>query len=383
MGNGLYQKMLKCCNINEELKKGDIYINNNNILENNLYNNNLENNNIIKKDDNKNEQKIIKTKSHQSSKISSLNKSKNEIKEGEISHQDFEPYSSGYNKNSQILNGISFKQNKKSSLTNICSKQNKTDKLYYNSKYKSSLINGEKNNLDDILVEPKTKLILTGELFFYKTIEIDKNGMKNGLRKKDDSITIFGIKNMNDNSDSNFYDFIINSQKLDVNNDDLNIGGKVFKIYFDKKEKKYILYFFHNSLILYYKVNGSVIFDIDKDYYLILGDIFLTINVKKLNSNEMQINIQTEIENEIPKKYIFGQNDMPIKIGRVNCNINISKPSISKLHSMIYFYSQMFYYQDYNSTNGSSLLIRENDILRIKGEMNFKLEDIPFKIREL
>ena len=37
----------------------------------------------------------------------------------------------------------------------------------------------------------------------------------------------------------------------------------------------------------------------------------------------------------------------------------------------------------YASTNGSTLLIREDDSLKIKGEMNFKLENISFKIKEV
>ena len=35
------------------------------------------------------------------------------------------------------------------------------------------------------------------------------------------------------------------------------------------------------------------------------------------------------------------------------------------------------------STNGSTLIIKESDTLKIKGEMNFKLEDVPFKIQEI
>ena len=205
--------------------------------------------------------------------------------------------------------------------------------------------------------------------------------MKNGLRQKKDGIAIFGLKNNNDNS--TLCDCLLNLQNIDDNNNGLLRSGKVFKISFDKTEKMYKLYFFHNSLILYYKISNAVYFDIDKDYYLILGDIFLTVSIKILDSYEKQISIQTEIENEKPKKYIYGKNDMPIKIGRLNCNINIPKPSISKVHSIINFSNGKFYYKDAKSTNGSSLLLREDDYLLIKGEMSFKLEDISFKIKEI
>ena len=36
-----------------------------------------------------------------------------------------------------------------------------------------------------------------------------------------------------------------------------------------------------------------------------------------------------------------------------------------------------------NSTNGTTLLIKKDDFLRIRGEMNFKLEDVTFKIQEI
>ena len=125
-------------------------------------------------------------------------------------------------------------------------------------------------------------------------------------------------------------------------------------------------------------------FDDDKEYYLILGDIFLTVGVKKsLNSNEKIINIKVEIEDEKPKKYSFKRKDIPIKIGRVNSNINIPKPSISKTHGIIDISNNIFFYNDMKSTNGSTLLLKEDDYLKLKGEMNFKLEDISFKIKEV
>jgi hypothetical protein len=35
------------------------------------------------------------------------------------------------------------------------------------------------------------------------------------------------------------------------------------------------------------------------------------------------------------------------------------------------------------STNGTTLLIKKGDFLKIKGEMYFKLEDVTFKIQEI
>ena len=140
----------------------------------------------------------------------------------------------------------------------------------------------------------------------------------------------------------------------------------------------------HPSLILYYKINNAVCLEPEKDYFIIIGEIFLTIQIKRdKDSNENLIIINIELENEKPQKFSYAPGDMPIKIGRVNCNIEIKKPSISKLHSIIEFKDDNYYYKDCGSTNGSTLLIREDDSLTIMGEMSFKLEDVFFRIKEV
>ena len=284
----------------------------------------------------------------------------------------------------QMNNSNVIKNNLIQNNQNRCHNTNPIGKL----KHKGSLINYNKvvnSNLKDNFIDIKTKLLLIGDLFSKDTIEINKYGIKNGLRQKKDSLSVFGIKEKNNgshNSNTNNCDYYFDMEKFDENNS--SIGGKVFEIFINKKNKTYTLYFLHNSLILYYKINNNVFFDMEKDYYLILGDIFLTIIVKKkTDTKEKTINIQTEIENEKPNKYTFEPKDMPIRIGRVNCHINIPRPSISKLHSVIDFLDDEFFYKDCGSTNGSTLLVREDDSLKLSGEMSFKLEDISFKIKEV
>lgn len=138
-------------------------------------------------------------------------------------------------------------------------------------------------------------------------------------------------------------------------------------------------------MILYYKINTFIYFDIGRDYYFFLGNIFVSISVNKNSTLEKIINVQIEVENNNPLQYSFNQNQTPITIGRINSEINIFNSSISKRHGIIEYSktSQTFYYKDMGSSNGSTLIIRGGDILRIKGEMNFKLEDIPFKIQEI
>ena len=355
MGNGCNSRILICCKQKDNIIQGDSDISK--IITENSYIKCMD----IKKVnsiENKTDQNMTKSKSRNSSKRQSLKKQKNE-------DNDKYPQVSAFNNNETIL--------RDSLLNNEQYPQNS----YIASNSNSNLNHLDKNNNNEKY--EKTKIILLGKLFSNKVIEIDQNGMKNSLKENSNEIVIFGIKKEKDKSDKALYDCNLSFN----NNDEHKEKGKVFKIYFDNKKKNYILYFIHNSLILYYKINDCIYFDIDKDYYLILGDIFLNIYIKKLNTKEKQIIIQVEIENEKIKKYIFNQNEMPIKIGRINCNINIERNSISKLHSFINYSNGIFSYKDNKSTNGSSLLIREDDYIKIKGEMNFKLENIPFKIKEI
>ena len=235
------------------------------------------------------------------------------------------------------------------------------------------------------------KILLSGELFFGKELIITTNGMINGLRHKNDGLTFFGLKNITDYRGTYYNDFVINYQ---IDNEELkkkneSSTGRVFNLCFQKKTKDFCLYMIHDSIIIYYEINNYVYFNNDKDYYLLLGNTFITIITKKNNKEntpkEIEIEIENENENGKNDSYNFTQNDIPITIGRSDCKICISQPSISKIHGVIDFSKEcnLFYYKDSESTNGSILLVKEDDYLRIKGEMNFKLENIPFKIMEL
>ena len=391
MGNNTLYSMI-CCNSQKSTQMEDVDINKNIKENNNIINYkdvNLNDININKDEINKIKQKSNYKKVKTLSNITS-NKKKSKKNDDTKSQKD--PNIALYNNTFQILNNtqqfISI-SNKINLFKNNLANNNKIYKSCNNSKidFKNSSVFSRINNIEEIFqLNIKTKLILSGELFLNEIIEIDKFGMKNGLRKKHDGNSIFGIKNNNDNTNQCIYDYLIdlkNEENISHLNRKLNIG-KVFEIFLDKKDKIYVLYFSHSSLLLYYKIKNSLFFDEDKEYYLILGDIFLTIEVKpSFNSNEKIINIKVEIEDEKPKKYSFERKDIPIKIGRVNSSINIPKNSISKTHGIIDISNNIFFYKDMKSTNGSTLLLKEDDYLRIKGEMNFKLEDISFKIKEV
>ena len=240
--------------------------------------------------------------------------------------------------------------------------------------------------------ENYSKLLLSGDLFFGKKIIINDCGMINSKRNKQDGYTVFGLTNSVDISGNLNSDFIINFKrdKDQIGNIDTE-SGKVFEIKFNKRKKEYTLYFINPYLYLYYKINNFLYFYQGIDYLFFVGKIFISINIEK-NGNEQIINIQVDNTNEkiqntneINKKYTFSENQMPIRIGRLNCDINITEKCISKVHGIIEFskINQIFYYKNMNSSNGTTLLVKKGDFLKIKGEMNFKLEDVTFKIQEI
>ena len=381
MGNSVLLKMSGCCSKDNNIEMKDIYIAKN-ISDNNKYIIDQNNSHLINNKETQNKmEKLVQTKSKHSSGSGSLIKTR-QIYMGESSSSNNNANASICNNTFQISNSNIFKNNLVQNNLNNFQKINPIDEL----RHKNSIINFNKFNtsLKDKAFEIKTKLVLSGDLFSNETIEINKYGMKNGLRQKNDGLTIFGLKENIENPNIHSCDYYFSDfEKIDEN-ENRKITGKVFEIYLNKKDKKYTLYFLHNSLILYYKIKNDVLLNLDKDYFLILGDIFLTIHIKRNSSNNQKmIHIQADFENEKPKKYVFSPSETPIKIGRVNCQVEIKKPSISKLHSIIDYKNDNFYYKDCGSTNGSTLLIREDDSLKIKGKMSLKLGDISFKITEV
>ena len=257
------------------------------------------------------------------------------------------------------------------------------------------------------ILKPKN-LLLSGNLFFGKNIKITQNGMENSLRNKNEFPIYFGTEAIVDKSGIPYNDFIVNyipKKKLkkkntdnenekkfennkeikemkDKENENIN-GGRLFQKIFDKNRNDYILNFIHSSLILYCRINKPVFFDYDKEYYFILGNVFLSVLIKKINEKS-SICIRVETEDQKAEKANF-ENEKKIVIGRAeNSDVEIDKQCISKYHSVIEYdnNANQYYYKDNNSTNGSTLLIREDDNIIIKGSMYFKLEDTSFIIKE-
>ena len=106
-----------------------------------------------------------------------------------------------------------------------------------------------------------SKLLLSGELIFWKDIIISSNGIKNSLRKEKDDHVYFGIKNITNKSGEPYNDLLINFLYQQEDSDLVETNtGTVFEIFYNKSLREYILRFLHPNLILYYKINTFVYF---------------------------------------------------------------------------------------------------------------------------
>ena len=174
--------------------------------------------------------KIIQTKSKQSSGSSSIIKTK-QVYAGENTSSNINPNVSISNNTNQISNSNTFKNNLiKNNLNNIIPNMNHIDEL----RHKNSVIIFNKYT-SNYSIEIKTKLLLSGDLFSNQKVEIDKYGMKNGLRKKNDGLSIFGLKDNNENQNNPHSDYYFDIEKFEENNEvDVKSSGRVFEIYLSK-----------------------------------------------------------------------------------------------------------------------------------------------------
>ena len=141
-------------------------------------------------------------------------------------------------------------------------------------------------------------------------------------------------------------------------------------------------------IIFIMKLETHFIFFNNKDYLFLLGRTFLTITQKDINKvKSLEIKMESDDDNNIdPNKILnFNINDCPITIGRINSKININSTCISKQHAVIEFNEEegKFLFKDLQSTNGSILIMKDDDVIKLNGFMKFKLNDILFNILEL
>ncbi len=283
----------------------------------------------------------------------------------------------------------------------IVNSQNNSNPIINNTNQNNVILNENQNNMNFTQISfgnldfstannsiSSGKLLLTGNLFFNKELIITQNGLVNSLRKRIDGQTFFGTSNAKDYTGTFYNDFVVNLPEEDNKNQEiLSHTGRIFGISFSKITNDYQIYMMNANYYLNYDITNSFYFQNEKENLIILGKILMTI-VQKDNSSRkkiLDIKIETEDNEEEEKIYNFEEKDSPISIGRINSSINLNYSFISKKHAVIEFseeYSK-FYYKDLKSTNGSILILKEDDSLKIKGNMKFKLNDINFHILEL
>ncbi len=283
----------------------------------------------------------------------------------------------------------------------IVNSQNNSNPIINNTNQNNVILNENQNNMNFTQISfgnldfstannsiSSGKLLLTGNLFFNKELIITQNGLVNSLRKRIDGQTFFGTSNAKDYTGTFYNDFVLNLPDDDNKNQEiLSHTGRIFGISFSKITNDYQIYMMNANYYLNYDITNSFYFQNEKENLIILGKILMTI-VQKDNSSRkkiLDIKIETEDNEEEEKIYNFEEKDSPISIGRINSSINLNYSFISKKHAVIEFseeYSK-FYYKDLKSTNGSILILKEDDSLKLKGNMKFKLNDINFHILEL
>ena len=232
-----------------------------------------------------------------------------------------------------------------------------------------------KKRVLDTLVIGSTELILEGDIFYNKTIKIDKIGIKDENRINKNGITIFGVSD--DFNDNCGIDFNLNlSKKKLKNKKDTNIP--IFKIEYIKEDVNYILSLINKDIKILLLIENDFLIDNNSNLNFMIGKIQIKIISPKNEKDEI-FYIETE-----GKNYKFNKKELPLTIGRGNSNINIKHNSISKIHAVIDFNndSNSLFIRDNESTNGTFFLIDDNfPFIYLLSDCTMKIFDSKFTIK--
>ena len=356
------KKLFLCCkfiyNKDEDysITTNNINENNNSILSQNNKNNN--NNDLKNEIDIHNPQKKISENNNQTNENSVRNSK--QFEKINLSIKNDENHSNELKMEKSRNPDINEENNK--SLISIITFSNM--KVVGNSKQNTY------QNFDTEVLSTQ-ELLLTGDIFWNKDLNIDRMGIKSGNRKKNYGNVIFGV------GENENFDFILNLKKKDSFLD--NKSYEIFSIEYDKNEEKFDIKVLKKDL--------KILHLIDYDFYLqnflninlYIGKIPIEINTFRVNEGILDIIINKE------KKYTFNKNEVPISIGRVNSKINIKNNSISKNHAIIDYSSEFdaFFIRDLGSTNKTffELSTEGCSSMKLIGCMEFKIFDSKFQIR--
>ena len=339
---------ITCNNINE---------NNNSILSQN--NNNNNNNNDLKNEiDINNPQKKMSENNDQTNENSARNSKK--VEKINITINKDESHSNELKLEKSRNLDINDENNK--SLISIITFSNM--KVVGNSKQNTF------QNFDTEVLGNQ-ELLLTGDIFWNKDLNIDRMGIKSGNRKKNYGNVIFGV------GENENFDFILNLKKKDSFLD--NKSYEIFSIEYDKNEEKFDIKVLKKDLKILHLIDYDFYLQNSLNINLYIGKIAVEINTFRENEGILDIIVNNE------KKYTFNKNEVPITIGRVNSKINIKNNSISKNHAIIDYSSEFdaFFIRDLGSTNKTFFVLSTDGCpsMKLIGTMEFKIYDSKFQIR--
>jgi hypothetical protein len=351
------ENLFLCCKLTSN-KDEDYSITCNNINENN--------NSILSQNNNNNND--LKNEIDPQKKISENN---NQTNENSVRNsKQFEKINLSIKKDENHSNEIKIEKSRNNDINEENNKSLISIITFSNMKVVGNSKQNTNQNFDTEVLSTQ-ELLLTGDIFWNKDLNIDRMGIKSGNRKKNYGNVIFGV------GENENFDFILNLKIKDSLLD--NKSCEIFSIEYDKNEEKFDIKVLKKEL--------KILHLIDYDFYLqnflninlYIGKIPVEINTFRVNEGILDVIVNKE------KKYTFNKNEIPISIGRVNSKINIKNNSISKNHAIIDYSSEFdaFFIRDLGSTNKTFFELSTDGCSSMKliGCMEFKILDSKFQIR--
>ena len=279
------------------------------------------------------------------------------------------------------------------------------------SKEKDNTLN-KNNSIKNNLIKYSNKKILNliplkniSDLFInYNIVKIDENGLCDNVKKSHNNKVIFNISQDNSSPSNGHYTISTNNKESDktvadqndkennINNEPNNIDTvfvnnkiestidktlSLFSIQYNNLLDKYILTSLVDDIFFALEIGSNKNFYLDdsKRYYIQLSEIIISV-LPKNEDKSITIKILNLNKDESKHhKYVFNVEQLPIKIGRNGCNININKKSISKVHLTINYDNNknQFFVIDNCSTNGSLILLKKGKDVKLEDKMFFFL----------
>ena len=221
------------------------------------------------------------------------------------------------------------------------------------------------------------------------------------IKKKDSD---FSSSSIIDRMKKNDLDMILNIPQNKINrfqNNNKEIDNNniiIFTLKYNPTLEIFEFYSCQDAVPLELLLNYNFQLRSDLEYTILLGNVKMKLIVSKniKNQNVINISVINGIDNAEKKNsnkeeqknilYSFNpyEDKMPITIGRVNCNINLSNISVSKLHAQINYINDTdeFVVSDLKSTNGTYLILEKPlNFLYINRDLSLRLFESKFNIK--